>query len=188
MKNQDLQAEINAIDQESAQLESGVEQSVIKKLLNNVERLASENEALKIEVQNLKDENNRLKGEQGKPDIKANKKKDGDISSETERKQAEANGEGVGDANGKKKRQRKPKLPKLKIDREQICVLDKSGLPDDLIFKGHAALLSKISSSKQTMSGIAAKSIIHPRSTRIIVANCRTTSGGKVNMALVSAR
>jgi hypothetical protein len=29
------------------------------------------------------------------------------------------------------------------------------------------------------MSGIAAKSIIHPRSTRIIVANCRTTSGGK---------
>ena len=141
MKNQDLQAEINAIDQESAQLESGVEQSVIKKLLNNVERLASENEALKIEVQNLKDENNRLKGEQGKPDIKANKKKDGDISSETERKQAEANGEGVGDANGKKKRQRKPKLPKLKIDREQICVLDKSGLPDDLIFKGHADII-----------------------------------------------
>ena len=89
MKNQDLQAEINAIDQESAQLESGVEQSVVKKLLNIVERLASENEALKIEVQNLKDENNRLKGEQGKPDIKANKKKDGDISSETERKQAE---------------------------------------------------------------------------------------------------
>lgn len=109
MKNQDLQAEINAIDQESAQLESGVEQSVVKKLLNIVERLASENEALKIEVQNLKDENNRLKGEQGKPDIKANKKKDGDISSETERKQAEANAntndEGVEDVNGKKKRQ-----------------------------------------------------------------------------------
>jgi len=60
---QDLQAEINAIDQESAQLESGVEQSVVKKLLNIVERLASENEALKMEVQNLKDENNRLKGE-----------------------------------------------------------------------------------------------------------------------------
>jgi hypothetical protein len=145
LKNQDLQAEINAIDQESAQLESGVEQSVVKKLLNIVERLASENEALKIEVQNLKDENNRLKGEQGKPDIKANKKKDGDISSETERKQAEANAntndEGVEDVNGKKKRQREPKLPKLKIDREEICVLDKSGLPDDLIFKGHADII-----------------------------------------------
>ena len=141
MNNQDLQAEINAIDQESAQLESGVEQSVVKKLLNIVERLASENEALKIEVQNLKDENNRLKGEQGKPDIKANKKKDGDISSETERKQAEANGEGVEDVNSKKTRQREPKLPKLKIDREEICVLDKSGLPDDLIFKGHADII-----------------------------------------------
>jgi|APDOM4702015159_1054818.scaffolds.fasta_scaffold2013108_1 hypothetical protein len=32
LKNQDLQAEINAIDQESAQLESGVEQSVVKKM------------------------------------------------------------------------------------------------------------------------------------------------------------
>ena len=143
MNIQDLQAEINAIDQESAQLESGVEQSVVKKLLNLVERLASENETLKIEVQNLKDENNRLKGEQGKPDSKANKKKAGDISSETERKQAEANanGEGVEDATGKKKRQRKPKLPKLKIDRDQICVRDKSGLPDDLIFKGHADII-----------------------------------------------
>ena len=65
MNNQDLQAEINAIDQESAELESSVEQSIVKKLLNIVERLASENKALKIEVQNLKEENNRLKGEQG---------------------------------------------------------------------------------------------------------------------------
>lgn len=38
---------------------------------------------MKIENQKLKDENNRLKVEQGKPDIKPNKK-DGDISSENE--------------------------------------------------------------------------------------------------------
>jgi regulator of replication initiation timing len=139
LNNQDLQAEINAIDQESAELESSVDQSIVKKLLNIVERLASENEALKIEVQKLKDENNRLKGEKGKPVIKANKNKDGDISSETERKQAEANanGEGLENVNGKKKRQREPKLAKIKIDREHICALDKSGLPDDLIFKGY---------------------------------------------------
>lgn len=67
MKNQDLQAEINVIDQESAQLESGIEQNGVKKLQNIVERLASENESLKSEVQNFKGENNRLKGEQGKP-------------------------------------------------------------------------------------------------------------------------
>ena len=141
MNIKDLQAEIIAIDQETAHVKSSGERSIVKKLLNIIERLAGENDILKSNLQNLSDEINRLKGEQGKPDIKANKKKDGDISSETERKQAEANGEGVGDANGKKKRQRKPKLPKLKIDREQICVLDKSGLPDDLIFKGHADII-----------------------------------------------
>jgi hypothetical protein len=88
---QDIQAEINAIDQETAQLENSGEQALFKKLLNIIERLASSNEAQESELQQLRDEINRLKGEQGKPDIKANKKKDGDISSEAERKEAEAN-------------------------------------------------------------------------------------------------
>jgi hypothetical protein len=136
---QDLQAEINAIDQETAQIESSVAQSIVKKLLNIIERLAGENNTLKSNLQKLSDEINRLKDEQGKPDIKANKKKDGDISSEAERKTAEANasGEAVEDSEEKKKRQREPKLPKIKINREQICLLDKNGLPDDLIFKGY---------------------------------------------------
>jgi hypothetical protein len=135
---QDLQAEINAIDQETAQIESSVAQSIVKKLLNIIERLAVENGTLKSNLQNLSDEINRLKGEQGKPDIKANKKTDEDLSSEAERKAAEANASGgaVEDFEGKKKRQREPKLPTIKIDREQRCPLDKSGLPDDLEFKG----------------------------------------------------
>ena len=81
MKIQDLQAEINAIDQEIAQIESSVGRAIVKKLLNILERLASSNDAQEIELQKLRDEINRLKGEQGKPDIKANKKKDGKISS-----------------------------------------------------------------------------------------------------------
>lgn len=139
MNTEDLQAEIIAIDHESTQLKNGVERDIVKRLLNLVERLVAENAEQKAELQNLRDEINRLKGEQGKPDIKANKKKDGDISSEAERKQAEAdaNGEAVENADGKKKRQREAKLPKIKIDREQICPLDKTGLPDDLIFKGY---------------------------------------------------
>jgi hypothetical protein len=137
---QDLQAEIIAIDQETAHVESVVEQSIVKKLLNIIERFASENDTLKSSLQKLSDEINRLKGEQGKPEIKANKKKDGNISSEAERKEAEANankdnGESGDSTEGKKKRQREAKLPKIKIDREQICRLDKAGLPDDLIFK-----------------------------------------------------
>lgn len=139
MNTEDLLAEIIAIDHESTQLKNGVERDIVKRLLNLVERLVAENAEQKAELQNLRDEINRLKGEQGKPNIKANKKKDADISSEAERKQAEvdANGEAVENADGKKKRQREAKLPKIKIDREQICPLDKTGLPDDLIFKGY---------------------------------------------------
>ena len=72
-------------------MENSVAQAIVKKLLNIIERLAGENDPQKIELQELRDEINRLKGEQGKPTIKANKKKDSDISSEAERKEAEAN-------------------------------------------------------------------------------------------------
>jgi hypothetical protein len=143
---QHLQAEINAIHQDTAQIDDSAGRAIVKRLLNLVERLAGENAALESERQALRDEINRLKGEQGKPDIKADKKKTGDISSEAERKEAEANankgaGSGGGgaaeDAGGKKTRQREAKLPKIKIDREKICPLDKAGLPDDLEFKGY---------------------------------------------------
>ena len=72
------------------------------------------------------------------------KRKTAILSSEAERKEAEANakkgiencdGESGENTEGKKKRQREPKLPKIKIDREVFCPLDKAGLPDDLVFK-----------------------------------------------------
>ncbi len=108
---------------------------VLNKLLNLVETIHHENEELKEENQQLKDEVNHLKGEQGKPDIKGNKPKDdGDISSEQERKNSSDD-----DKNKKnKKRKRKPKLPEIKIDREQICPVDKSILPADIINKGYS--------------------------------------------------
>ena len=132
MSIQDLQAELIAIDQEIAQLDNSVSLALVKKLLNLIERVVKENNTLLTERQQLRDEINRLKGEQGKPAIKANKKNDGDISSEVERKEAEANAnkdnnESGENSEGKKKRQREPKLPKIKINREQICLLDKTG-------------------------------------------------------------
>ena len=51
-------------------------------MLNLVERLTGENASLESERQELRDEINRLKSAQGKPDIKADKKKTGNISSE----------------------------------------------------------------------------------------------------------
>ena len=47
----------------------------VELLLNLIEQLNSKVIDLEVENQKLRDENNRLKGEQGKPDIKANKKK-----------------------------------------------------------------------------------------------------------------
>ena len=44
----------------------------IVRLLNLVEELAADNRALRTEVQHLRDELNRLKGEQGQPQIKPN--------------------------------------------------------------------------------------------------------------------
>ena len=70
MSIQNFQAEINAICQIIAEADGGVSQIAVEKLLNIIERLAGENDALKNELQKLSDEINRLKGEKGKPDIK----------------------------------------------------------------------------------------------------------------------
>ncbi|MDQ7089589.1 MAG: hypothetical protein Q9M50_02960 [Methylococcales bacterium] len=87
MNIHDLQAETNAIYQEIAQIESSEAQDIVKKIFNLIERLASDKLSLETELQQLRDEVNRLKGEQGKPDIKPNKNnKSDDISSEDERK------------------------------------------------------------------------------------------------------
>ena len=141
MSTREFQSEIIILSQEVADLGSGEASVVITKLLNLLERMAERINAIEAERQQLRDEINRLKGEQGKPEIKASKKENRDISSEAERKEAEAKAnedtEERTTGTGKKTRKRKPKLPKIKIDREQICSLNKEGLPEDLKFKGY---------------------------------------------------
>ncbi len=90
-------------------------------LYNLVEDLHSDNKKLREENQKLNNEINRLKGEQGKPDIKPNIKKDGDISSEQERKKAEAPVDG-GSREGFKLD--KPSLKKLMDNRIPAEVLE----------------------------------------------------------------
>ena len=95
----------------------------ITALLNLVEEMRQENQSLRAEVQDLRDEVNRLKGEQGKPDVKPNKPKDSDHSSEKERRTP--------------KRWRKgSKVNRIHIDREERLKVDKSVLPADAEFKG----------------------------------------------------
>ena len=80
---------LDSIQPEIQKIEGTNTKRVVAVLLNLIEMLASDNARLKHENQLHKDEINRLKGEQGKPEIKPNTKKDGDISSDHERKDAE---------------------------------------------------------------------------------------------------
>ncbi len=92
-------------------------------LLNGIEQFSHEND-------HLTDENQRLKGEQGKPTIRAGKK-DGDISSVKERKN---------DLPPKNKKS-KAKKHKITVHLKETCKVDLSELPDDAVFKGHDSVI-----------------------------------------------
>lgn len=96
----------------------------IRKLLNIVETLNQEILELKRQNQELRDEINRLKGEQGKPKIKPSKKNPSQYSSEKEREKP-------------KKRNKRSKNDRIKTHDRQICHADKSLLPKDARFKGY---------------------------------------------------
>jgi hypothetical protein len=98
-------------------------------LLKLVEDLVAENRVLQEENQRMRDEINRLKGEQGKPDIKANKAKSSpsrstDYSSEQERHHP-------------KKRSKRKKKGTIGFDREQVVKVDPATLPEDAQLKGY---------------------------------------------------
>lgn len=100
----------------------------IIQVLNLVEELALENRKLREEVQCLRDENNRLKGEQGKPKIKSSKKPQAsqttNHSSEQERRKP-------------KERRKRKKVDRIQINREEKLQVDQGQLPADAEFKGY---------------------------------------------------
>ena len=100
---------------------------MVELLLNLIEELNAKIIELSAENQRLKDEINRLKREQGQPDIKAKKPRGFDqknYSSEKERKTA-------------KKHSKGRKIDKIKIDREKIAKYPREQLPADAEFKGY---------------------------------------------------
>jgi hypothetical protein len=104
----------------------------IGRLLNLVEELAGENQKLREENQQQRDEINRLKGEQGQPSIKPNKKPAAppktNYSSERERHKS-------------KGRKKAGKVNQIKIDREEVVKVDPAELPLDAQFKGYVAVV-----------------------------------------------
>lgn len=105
-------------------------QKALVLVLNLVEEVKQENDHLREINQKLRDEINRLKGEQGKPDIKPGKKKgeQTDLSSEKERRRPKTWKKGS-------------KLDKIKVDDEKVLLVDKSKLPDDAEFKGYETVI-----------------------------------------------
>jgi len=111
--------ELNAIKDENAR-------ELIRQLLNLVEKLSADLRDAQVENQRLRDEINRLKGEQGKPRIKGNTPKPPPTnhSSENERHQS-------------RQRHKKSKKAEIQIDREQVVEVDPTVLPKDAKFKGY---------------------------------------------------
>jgi len=131
----DLKQVREALDLITKDMESVADEkasSVLKTLLNLVEVLAAENMHLRKEVQQLKDEINRLKGEQGKPTIRPqtkDEKENKNHSSEKERKIP------------KGKKPRKKKKGSIKVDRQVTCEVDKDTLSEDAVFKGYEIIV-----------------------------------------------
>ena len=99
---------------------------LVARLLNLVEKLSADLRDAQIEIQRLRDEVNRLKGEQGKPKIKGNTPKPPPThhSSEKERRKP-------------RQRHKSSKKAEIQINREQVVAVDPAMLPQDAEFKGH---------------------------------------------------
>ncbi len=99
---------------------------LVQQLLNVLEDVMADLRAAQAENQRLRDELNRLKGEQGAPAIKANTPPPPpkDHSSEQERRKPKTWSKGR-------------KTDRIAIDREQVAQIDPTRLPPDAVFKGY---------------------------------------------------
>ncbi len=101
---------------------------VVISLMNLVEQLSVKVAQQAEEIQRLRDENHRLKGEQGKPKIKPNSKANTALSSEKERRVS-------------KPHHKTNKQAQIRIDRVEVVKVQQEHLPADAQFKGYEEVL-----------------------------------------------
>src|SRR5437763_2366802 len=110
--------DLSAIQDEQAR-------ALIVRLLNLIEDLTADLRGAQAEIQQLRDENNRLKGEQGNPTIKPTTPSiPPDHSSEHERRQPT-------------ERVKRGKRATIPINRTEVLRVDRAILPPDAEFKGY---------------------------------------------------
>jgi len=100
---------------------------IVRFLMNQIEDLTVKTQQQAEEIRRLRDENNRLKGEQGQPTIKPNRSSP-PHSSEIERATP-------------KPRRKCAKQATLRIDRTQTITVDRTTLPADARFKGYQRVI-----------------------------------------------
>ena len=105
--------------------------AAIRALLNLVDELAAENQALRGELAQVKDELARLKGGSGRPKLRPGKSAGGstDDSSAQERRAAPTSW------------QKRGKQERVRIDRTERVVVDPATLPADAEFKGYGRVV-----------------------------------------------
>lgn len=103
---------------------------LLQRLLNHIETLEAENQALREENQHLRDEIARLTGQKPKPQFKTNRAT-GDASGTTPQPPpSSAKPKPRSDS-------RVPRAERIKIDREQVVPLERSQLPPDFQSAGY---------------------------------------------------
>ena len=139
-------------------------------LLNLIEKLNLKNKQLEEENQKLRDEINRLNGEQGKPDIKGNKKKElkKDHSSEKERFTP-------------KEHRKKSKNKTIKISREEIVVYPQEQLPADAQFKGYVRAASRREGSNSSGYFTQTRQRIIPETKILLTSNGKNVFSAPTN-------
>jgi hypothetical protein len=125
---QDLQS-LQDIDLAELNLDPST-QELVQRLLNCIETLVAELNESQTEIQRLRDENARLKGEKGKPKIKANRSPDQTTDDSQPRPERRPKSRTVSG-------QRVPRKERIKIDREEVIKLDRSQLPPDVQHRGY---------------------------------------------------
>src|SRR2546421_11996964 len=101
---------------------------VVISLMNLVEQLSAKAAQQAEEIQRLRDENHRLKGEQGKPKILPNTKAKASLSSEKERRVSKAH-------------YKANKHAQIRIDRIEVVKIDEEHVPADAQFKGYEEVI-----------------------------------------------
>jgi len=111
--------DLNRIQDENAR-------ELIVRLLNLVEKLSADLRDAQTEIQCLRDEVNRLKGEQGKPKIKGDTPKPPPTNHSSEKERYKP-----------RQRHKSSKKAEIQINREQEVAVDPGILPEDAKFKGY---------------------------------------------------